>query len=132
MTEGPRIDTPRGSLIVTEGGQAELAWNQGFRPVWQRRYSRAQQFMDSEILRLAEPYTPKQTGMLILSGTLGTDIGSGRVQWIAPYARAQYYSPRTPGSETGPLRGPQWFERMKQVYGRTIVTGAKKIAGSGQ
>lgn len=131
MTDGPRIDSPRGSIIVTEGGKAELAWNQDFRPTWQGRYSRAQRFVDSEILRLSEPFTPLQTGMLIKSGTLGTDVGSGKVQWIAPYAKAQYYSPRKPGSETGPLRGPQWFERMKQLYGRTIVAGAKKMAGGG-
>lgn len=128
---GPVIETPRGKVIRTKGGKAKLVWNTNFKPKWQRRYSAAQRLVDSEILRLSEPYTPLQTGMLVKSGTLGTEIGSGLVQWIAPYARAQYYSSRKPGSETGPLRGPFWFERMKAVYRRRIITGARRIAGRG-
>jgi hypothetical protein len=44
----------------------------------------------------------------------------------------QYYSARKPGSQTGPLRGPFWFERMKQVSGKTILAGARHIAGNGK
>jgi hypothetical protein len=135
----PVIETPRGTIIVNKGGKAELKWNtanftghSGNGGSWQDHYSNAQKFVDSEVLRLSEPYTPLRTGMLIKSGTLGTDIGSGTVKWIAPYAKAQYYSSRKPGSETGPLRGPAWFERMKQVSGKTILAGARKIAGSGK
>lgn len=128
---GPTIETPRGRIIITPGGKAELRWNVDFRPKWQSRYSAAQRFVDSEILRLSEPFTPLQTGMLVKSGTLGTDVGSGLVQWIAPYAKAQYYSPRKPGSETGPMRGPYWFARMKAVHVRQIITGARRFAGGG-
>lgn len=131
MADGPHIDTPRGSIIVTKGGKAELVWNADFKPKWQRRYTRAQMFVDSEILRLSEPFTPKQTGMLVLSGTLGTQIGSGEVKWIAPYARAVYYRPGAIGRNTGPLRGNFWFSRMKAVYGRAIIAGAKRMAGRG-
>ena len=127
----PTITTPRGTIVVTKGGKAELKWNPDFQPKHQKYYSDAQKFVDSEVLRLCEPYTPLLTGMLIKSGILGTDVGSGEVAWIAPYARKQYYSPRKPGSQTGPLRGPQWFERMKAVSGQTILAGARKIAGSG-
>lgn len=129
MAKGPVIETPRGKVYITKGGTAKLEFNTNFRPKWQRRYSAAQMFVDSEVLRLSEPYTPMQTGMLIKSGTLGTDIGSGLVQWIAPYARYQYYSPRKPGSETGPLRGPYWFERMKAQHKRAIIAGARRLAG---
>lgn len=69
--------------------------------------------------------------MLLKSGQLGTDVGSGEVCYIAPHAQKQYYSPRKPGSATGALRGPQWFERMKTDHGKEIITGAKKIAGGG-
>jgi hypothetical protein len=128
----PVINTPRGSIIINETTmKAQLIWNADFQPKWQEHYSNAQKFVDSEVLRLCEPYVPLRTGMLIMSGILGTDIGSGTVQWIAPYARAQYYSPRKPGSDTGPLRGPMWFERMKQVSGQIILAGARRIAGMG-
>jgi len=125
----PVIKTPRGRVFITKNGKAALEWNTNFRPKWQRRYSAAQKFVDSEVLRRSEKYTPLLTSMLIKSGDLGTVIGSGLVQWITPYARRQYYSPRAPGSQTGPLRGPFWFARMKAVSGRSIIAGAKKIAG---
>jgi len=96
-----------------------------------RQYSRAQAIIDSEVLRLSEPFTPLRTGQLVKSGSAGTDIGSGEVKWIATYSRAQYYSKRKPGSQTGPQRGPYWFERMKAVYGRQLVKMARRAAGGG-
>jgi hypothetical protein len=128
----PIIETPRGKIITTKGGKASLTFNPNFQPKWQRHYSDAQKFCDSEVLRLVEPYVPLRTGMLIMSGILGTEVGSGTVQWIAPYARAQYYSPRKPGSQTGPLRGPAWFERWKQVGAQAVIAGARRIAGQGK
>jgi hypothetical protein len=132
---GPIIQTPKGKVFTYKTAKgdvkAKLEWDTNFQPKWQKRYSRAQRFVDSEVLRLSEKYTPLLTSMLIKSGILGTEIGSGLVQWIAPYARPQYFSARTPGSQTGPLRGPHWFERMKFVSGRTIINGAKRIAGGG-
>ncbi|MEI7847931.1 MAG: minor capsid protein [Chloroflexota bacterium] len=149
MTE-PKIETPQGKIvkITTTGGKIEvrLEWDTkkfissgsggGRRGTndaysWQGRFSNAQWFVDNEVLRLSEPFTPLLTSMLIKSGALGTDIGSGTVQWIAPYARAQYYGHRSPGSQTGPLRGPQWFARMKEIHGEKIIAGARRIAGKG-
>ena len=125
------IETPRGLVFVNESGKAELVWNTQFSQRWNQRYTRAQKFVDSEVLRYSEPFIPLLTGTLIKSGILGTDIGSGEVKWIAPYARAQYYSARKPGSQTGDQRGSHWFERMKALYGRAIVAGARKLAGGG-
>lgn len=127
-----RIETPRGTIIKTKDGTScELVWNPDFAPRKNQQYKRAQKFVDSEVLRLSAPYVPLRTSMLLKSGQLGTDIGSGEVQYIAPYAHRQYYSPRKPGSSTGALRGPQWFERMKTDHGKEIIAGAKKIAGGG-
>jgi hypothetical protein len=127
----PKIETPRGQVVQGPNGKAQLTWNTNFGSKWTGNYTRAQRFVDSEVLRLSEPYTPLQTGMLIKSGILGTEIGSGEVKWIAPYAKARYYSPRKPGSETGPLRGGQWFERGKTVWGRQLIEGARRLAGGG-
>jgi len=125
----PVIETPQGKIIIGANGKAELKFNANFAPKWTRRYSQAQTFVDSEVLRLCEPFIPLLTGTLIKTGILGTDVGSGKVQWIAPYARSQYYSRRKVGSQTGGARGPHWFERMKALHGKTIITGARKIAG---
>lgn len=129
----PIIETPRGSITVNQNGRAELKWNTAFKAKWQRQYSAAQKFVDSEVLRLCEPYIPLKTSMLIKSGILGTTIGSGVVQWIAPYARRQYYlANRKTTSDSGAMRGSFWFQRMKQANGRAIIAGARRIAAQGQ
>jgi hypothetical protein len=125
----PKIITPRGMVYQTANAKAKLEWNTTFQR-WQRNYSAAQSFVDSEVLRLSEPFTPLLTSMLVKSGILGTFIGSGMVQWIAPYAQAQYYRPRI-GTQAGPLRGGFWFERMKAVNRNRIIGGARRIAGRG-
>ena len=136
----PTITTPRGSIIVnTATMKAELVWNPGAfngggagsGGSWQGRFSAAQKWVDNEVVAGCEKYTPLLTGMLKMSSILGTVIGSGVVSWIAPYARRQYYSPRAVGSQTGPLRGPAWFERWKAVSGQRTIAGARKIAGGG-
>ena len=121
-----QITTPRGK-ITTKDGKASLEWNTNLGPEWMSKFSEAQKFVDSEVLRLSEPYVPLRTGMLIMSGILGTVVGSGLVQYIAPYAKFQYYSTRKPGRVTGPLRGPYWFERMKQTHAVGILKGARAI-----
>lgn len=80
--------------------------------------------MDSEVLRLSQPYTPLRTGTLIRTGILGTEVGSGLVQWVAPYAKVRYYKPAK--REVG-LRGAYWFERMKAVHGVKIIKKAKAM-----
>ena len=124
------IETPRGAVIVGPNGKAELKFNPNFGAKQTQKYSRVQKFIDSEVLRQSEPFIPLLTSMLIKSGILGTDVGSGTVSWIAPYAKRQYYKGRRPGTQqAGPLRGRFWFERMKAVRGETIIKGAKKLAG---
>ncbi len=128
----PIIETPRGTIKQSKNGKAQLIWDSTFQQKWQGHFSKAQMFVDSEILRLSEPYIPLDTSMLIKSGILGTHIGSGTVKWIASYAKAQYYKAGKVGSQTGALRGAYWFERMKQVKGKRIIAGARRIAGTGR
>jgi hypothetical protein len=131
MTRHLEINTPTGSIHQGPNARAILVWNTNFKPKWWKRYSDAQKFVDSEVLRLCDPYTPLKTSMLIKSGTLGTVIGSGLVEWIAIYSRYQYYLIRKTKSETGPLRGSLWFQRMKEVHGRQLIVSARRIAGGG-
>ena len=127
------IETPRGKIVVTANGKAQLTWNTGFVSKWTKRYSDAQVWLDNEIVANCEPYVPLRTGMLVKTGILGTEPGGGMVSWIAPYARAQYYRPRNRvGSVTGPLRGPWWFERAKETYIESWRAGVSKRAGGGR
>jgi len=125
---GPEIRTPRGRIYIDKNGnKAILEWNTDFQPFWQRKFTKAQVFVDSEFLRVCEPYTPLLTGMLIKSGTLGTTPGEGVVRWIAPYSRRQYYLKRKTASQTGPLRGSRWGHRAKEAHGQKILRGARHI-----
>lgn len=126
---GPEIKTPRGEIVVTKAGNARLTWNSSFKNKWPGQYSRAQQYVDSEVLRLSAPLIPLCTATLMKSGQLGTVLGSGLVRWIAPYARKQYYNPGYRHSEK--QRGAYWFERMKAIHGAQIVSRAKRMAGGG-
>lgn len=90
---------------------------------------KVQQFIDTECLKLCAPKVPKDSNTLIESGNIHTKIGSGQLEYRAPYARRWYYMPAN-FNET-PERGNYWFERMKQQYGESILRGAQKIANGG-
>ena len=102
---------------------------------------KVQRYIDSEVLRLSDPYIPFQSGQLKRSGTLATDIGSGEVNWSTPYARYQYYGKLMIGNAPktltnidlqyhgGGKRKEKWFERMKIDHKKDIIAGAAKIAG---
>lgn len=119
-----RIDAPRGSVVTvtTKSGKvtAKLQWAPGFASRKNAAFGSAQKFVDSECLRYMNPLTPRRTGMLIKSGTLGTVVGSGSIQYLAPYARRQYYEHKEKS---------KWFEKMKASKGEAIRKGANEIAG---
>lgn len=139
------VETPRGKIIQTKSQNgtivAELKWKPGFGSEYSAKYNQAQSFVDSEVLRLCDPLTPMRSKALILSGTLATDVGSGMVQYNAPYARYQYYGKLMVGPapkklteidltyEGAPQRGALWFERMKANDAKEILKGAGKIVG---
>jgi len=93
---------------------------------WTAKFSAAQKFVDSEVLRYSDPLTPRKTGYLINSGKLGTIIGSGVVKYIARYAAMQYYDTAESRAYDA-NRGARWFERMKAAYKKAILDGVKKL-----
>lgn len=114
MANPHKISTPRGSVIVTPGGKAELKWNPGFGQAYTNKFGKVQVFIDSQVVKGMDPYTPLKTSMMIKSALLGTVFGSGKIQYLAPYAKRQYYMGRIAGtSSMGALRGRLWFSRWK-------------------
>lgn len=122
-----RIETPRGAIYQTKNKSgivsAQLKWKEGFGPQKSQEFSKAQEFIDSECLRYMDSFTPRRSGYLIKSAILGTTIGSGEIEYLAPYARRQYYE----HSGANGNRGKLWFERMKTSQGETIRKGAAKF-----
>ena len=123
MSKGKKmfeIETPKGQIVSykTSGGKlsSELKWNSDFKPKKQEQFSQAQKFVDQECIRRMAQETPFRSGALRKSATLGTVIGSGEVNQIAPYARRQYYEHKSQS---------RWFERMKNRHKDSILKGAK-------
>lgn len=90
---------------------------------------RVQMFIDNEVLKLSEPYTPRKTGALSGSGRASTVIGSGLVTWNAIHSKTQYYK-YGDSRRYDPLRGGHWFDRMKADHRDDIVRGSRKAAGA--
>lgn len=99
-----------------------LKWDSKFQPRKELDFQNAQMFVDSECLRYMNPLTPRRTGYMIRSATMGTDVGSGEIEYLAPYARRQYYEHKSKA---------RWFETMKAGHKDAIMRGANKIAGGG-
>jgi hypothetical protein len=124
-----QIETPRGTIstyTISKGNLkgrtiARLDWNPGFKPNMESGFANAQEFVDSECIRRMNPETPRRTGVLVKSATLGTVIGSGEINQIAPYARRQYYEHKEKS---------RWFERMKNRHKDFILKGAAKYVKS--
>lgn len=120
-----KIKTPRGTIYTQAlgGGNvtAKLEWNPGFEQSMEKGFANAQAFVDSECIRRMNPETPRRTGVLVKSATLGTVLGSGEINQIAPYARRQYYEHKEKS---------YWFERMKNRHKDSILKGAAKYVKS--
>lgn len=151
------VSTPKGNIVEVryKNGKTKLKleWAADFKPRMNHNFTNAQEFVDSECIRLMKPYTPNRSGVLYKSATLGTEIGSGEIHQVAPYARYQYYGMLMVSSITGssfakageskvltsiPLQyskgkhlqaGKLWFERMKADKKQQILRGAQKYAG---
>lgn len=114
------ITNPRGSIIQGKNGKVQLVWSSSCASRMNKTLNSKQEIIDSEVLRRCAPMVPKRTGALEKSGTLGTVIGSGEVEYIAPYARPQYYNTSQTRSYD-PRRGGMWFERMKAANKAAIL-----------
>lgn len=88
-----------------------------------------QKFVDSEVIRHMDSYTPFKSGALKSSPQGQSTIGSGKITQQTPYAKRLYYNPQYNFNEA-PRRGGKWFERMKQNHKSDILKGAAQISGA--
>lgn len=92
------------------------------------RYSRAQKWLDNEILKDCDPYVPMRTGTLVGSGIRGTSLGDGRIVYSAPYARSMYYGLGMNFSkDKHQLACAEWFEKAKATKKDKWINGANKV-----
>jgi hypothetical protein len=112
------IRQPRNNTAIT--------WNARFATNMNAQMKKAQEKIDSEVLRLTAPFVPLKTGNLQRSGIRNTVLGSGKVTYKTPYSRKLYYS-TTFKFRGAPQRGALWFERMKKKNKNIILIKAKEV-----
>lgn len=92
------------------------------------KYSAAQKFLDNEVLKDSAPFVPMRTGNLMNSGQTGTVIGSGQIEYNAPYAKTMYYGVGFNFSkDKHPQACAQWFEKAKALKKKDWMNGVDKI-----
>ena len=98
------------------------------------RFKAAQNYVDSECLRLMLYYVPVGLRRFRNSGALrdsGRVSSPGVIIFTDPWARSNYYNLQKRNYRHGgnPNAPALWFETMKARHGKAILRGAAAIAG---
>ncbi|MDL2214472.1 minor capsid protein [Clostridia bacterium OttesenSCG-928-O13] len=136
MGTNPKIitSTPKGRVITvhTKSGSvtARIEWNPGFGPRFTRQMQSGQAKFDMEVMKQMEPYMQLDSGAMINSMRLATDVGSGLIRVRTPYARRRYYERTRIGISKHPLGGPYYFLRMRADKHAYLRSFAAKVVGA--
>lgn len=84
--------------------------------------------LSSEILRDCNEFCKEDTGMLIASSYIHSDLENGKLVWQTPYAARQYYEIPTAYHDVNGQATWRWCEVAKQHYGAEWERKAKAIA----
>ncbi len=107
---------------------AQFQWNDRNRIP--QNIERAQKYLDSQVLKDTDKYVPMRTGILAKSGIIGTVLGSGEIEYSAPYAKKMYYGTSIRFSKSRhPLACAKWFEASKAVNKKSWLAEVRRIAG---
>lgn len=71
----------------------------------------------SQILKDCNLYCKEDTGMLIMSSYIHSDLKKGRLVWATPYAAKQYYEIPTAFHDVNPNAVWRWVEHAETLHG---------------
>lgn len=74
------------------------------------------EMLSSEILRDCNKYCKEDTGMLIMSSYIHSDLKNGKLVWQTPYAVRQYYAIPTAYHDVNPNATWRWCEVAKNNH----------------
>ena len=69
--------------------------------------------LSSEILKDCNKYCKEDTGLLIVSSYIHSDLDNGKLVWQTPYAARQYYEIRTAYKDVNSNASWRWCEVAK-------------------
>lgn len=116
------------------GIKVGLVLNKGAMNRHKKQLDKAQDYIDSECIRLMTPYVPvardefKGRGRLRNSAKV---LSPGKIVYTAPFARSDYYAVKDhkPPHGGNPEGRRLWFEYMKVRHAAAILRKAAAIAG---
>lgn len=120
------IQIPADRTMKIGDSKVELRWDRSLGNYFNKGFTKAQMVVDSEVLRYMNPLTPMRSGNMIESSVRATAVGSGKIQYNAPYARRQYYENKG-GSPLHPAARGRWFETMKLQHKDDILKKAAEV-----
>ncbi|WP_079708088.1 minor capsid protein [Paraliobacillus ryukyuensis] len=92
----------------------------------------SQVFLDNEVLKDSNYYIPMDTGNARDSGIIHSKIGSGQIQWVAPYIKPIYYdSNMNFSTDRNPNATNLWYEYAKAQNLDDWVKGAEEAFKQG-
>ena len=74
------------------------------------------QMLSSQVLKDCNKYCKEDTGMLIASSLIHSDLKNGKLVWQTPYAARQYYEIRTAYKDVNANATWRWVEAAKTAY----------------
>lgn len=74
------------------------------------------EMLSSQILKDCNRYCKEDTGMLIMSSFIHSDLKHGRLVWNTPYAARQYYEIPTAYKDVNSNASWRWCEVAKNLH----------------
>ena len=85
------------------------------------------EMLSSEILRDCNKYCKEDTGILIMSSYIHSDLKHGRLVWQTPYAARQYYEIPTAYHDVNRNASWRWCEVAKNNHHDRWIRQAQAI-----
>lgn len=74
------------------------------------------ELISNEVLNDSNQYCKEDTGMLIASSYIHSQLDKGLLVWQTPYARRQYWQIQTAYKDVNPHATWKWFEAAKAAH----------------
>ena len=91
-------------------------------------WSNGLEMLSSQILKDCNRYCKEDTGMLIMSSYIHSNLKKGRLVWQTPYAARQYYEIPTAYHDVNSNATWRWCEVAKANYQDVWARQAQAIA----
>ena len=83
--------------------------------------------LSSEILKDCNYYCKEDTGMLIMSSYIHSDLKHGKLVWNTPYAARQYYEIQTAIKDVNANATWRWCDVAKRLHKDEWARKAQRI-----